>query len=108
MVTAADDLGLDCLVEVHDVTELAKALEANAILIGINNRNLNDFSVSLETSVSLAKRIPEGVIAVSESGINSQADIRMLRDAGYSSFLIGEALVRAADPVTLLTQLRSS
>jgi indole-3-glycerol phosphate synthase len=94
----AKDLQLDALVEVHDAAELDRALSAGCDLIGVNNRNLHTFEVSLNTSLELAPRIPAGVVKVAESGIDSVADIARLRDAGFDAFLIGESLMRAANP----------
>lgn len=106
LLTLGDHLGLDCLVETHNEDEVEIALEVGASIIGVNNRNLSDFSVDLEVSERLARLIPDGVIKVSESGIFDAADIARLREVGYTRFLIGEALVRAADPVGLLQRLR--
>lgn len=94
----AGELQLDALVEVHDAAELDRALAAGCDLIGINNRNLHTFEVTLDTSFDLVKRIPAGVIKVAESGIDSATDIARLRDAGFDAFLIGESLMRAANP----------
>lgn len=91
-------LGMDALVEVHDERDLDRAIEAGATLIGVNNRDLRTFEVSLETSLRLAPRLPGNVIAVSESGIRSDADVRRLADAGFRGFLVGEALLRSASP----------
>jgi indole-3-glycerol phosphate synthase len=107
-LNTARQLGLDCLVEVHDEAELDIALQAGADIVGVNNRNLEDFSVSLETSERLGKRIPSDVIRVSESGILTVDDVRRLREAGYNNFLIGEALVKSPDPVSLIRALRES
>ena len=104
----AEHLGLDCLVETHNEEEVAIALEIGATIIGVNNRNLSDFSVDLAVSERLAKLIPRGIITVSESGIFEVDDIVRLREAGYTRFLIGEALVRSDDPVRLLQTLRSA
>ncbi len=108
MITLAKTLGLDCLVEVHDENETEIAVEAGARIIGVNNRNLGDFTVDLATSERLAALIPDDVIAVSESGISEPADIARLKQAGYTRFLIGEALVKASDPAMLLKTLRSA
>jgi indole-3-glycerol phosphate synthase len=94
----ARDLQLDALVEVHDAAELDRALAAGCDLIGVNNRNLHTFEVTLNTSFDLVKRIPHGVIKVAESGIESTAHIARLRDAGFDAFLIGESLMRAPHP----------
>lgn len=101
----ARDLQLDALVEVHDEAELERALAAGANLIGVNNRDLKTLEVSLETSLRLAKQIPSNVLAVSESGIRSPADIRRLMDAGYQAFLIGESLMKQHAPGKALAEL---
>ena len=108
MITLAETLGLDCLVEVHGENETETAVAAGAHIIGVNNRNLADLTVDLATSERLANLIPDDVIAVSESGIFESADIARLKQAGYTRFLIGEALVKASDPVLLLKTLRSA
>ena len=91
------DLGMAPLVEVHDEIELERALKANAELIGINNRNLQTFKMDINTTVRLMNSIPEDKIVVSESGINTKEDIKLLKDEGVDAFLIGEALMREAD-----------
>ncbi|MCK4462349.1 MAG: indole-3-glycerol-phosphate synthase TrpC, partial [candidate division Zixibacteria bacterium] len=108
MITLAETLGLDCLIEVHDEKEAEVALETGARILGVNNRNLADFTVDLATSERLASLIPDDVIAVSESGILEPTDIARLKQAGYTRFLIGEALVKASDPILLLKTLRSA
>lgn len=99
------DLNLDVLVEVHDPKELEIALEAGAELIGVNNRNLKTFEVSLEVSETLIKLIPAEKVAVAESGITGEADIHRLRDVGFSAFLVGETLMRSSDPGADLRKL---
>lgn len=94
---AAQALGLHALVEVHTAEELDRAVSVGASLIGINNRNLRTFEVDLETTFELVKRVPEGKIVVSESGINSRDDLLRLREAGVDAVLIGESLMRAWD-----------
>ncbi|UCC45552.1 MAG: indole-3-glycerol phosphate synthase TrpC [Candidatus Zixiibacteriota bacterium] len=107
-ISLASDVGLDCLVEVHSVTELDMALAAGAGIIGVNNRNLDDFSVSLKISLDLAGQIPRGMIRVAESGISEPDHIKLLRASGYSNFLVGEALVRAPDAAALISELRQA
>lgn len=95
------------LVEVHDTAELETALDSGADIIGVNNRNLHTFDVTLETSLQLAAKIPAHVIKVSESGIHSRADVARLAAAGYQAFLVGEHLMKSADPSAALRELRS-
>jgi indole-3-glycerol phosphate synthase len=97
--------GMAALVEVHDERDLAKALEAGAGIIGVNNRDLATFEVTLETSLRLAARIPTDVLKVSESGIRSARDIERLRAAGYRAFLVGEHLMKSEDPAEALRAL---
>ena len=103
---AEDELEIDALVEVHTSEEMKRARAAGATLIGVNNRDLRTFTVSLETSLSLASEAPSEALLVSESGLNSAADLARLRDAGYHGFLIGETLMRAGDPADMLRRLR--
>ncbi len=98
----ANEINIDCLVEVHDETELGRALEADADFIGINNRNLATFEVDLKATEQLAPKIPDRYTIVSESGIRTIEDIRRVIAAGAHAALIGEALMRAADPRALL------
>lgn len=100
-----EELGMDALVEVHDERDLDRAIEAGASFIGVNNRDLRTFQVSLETSFKLASRLPKEAIAVSESGIKTSDDVRRLADAGYRGFLVGETLLRAASPGGALAEL---
>src|SRR5207249_9343471 len=86
----SSDLGLDALVEVHNLQELKMALECEPRIIGINNRDLKTFKVDLQTTLRLAPQVPDPVILVSESGINTPDDIRILRDVGCDAFLVGE------------------
>ena len=103
---AEDELGLDALVEVHTSDEMQRAAAAGATLIGVNNRDLRTFNVSLETSVALAREAPPDALLISESGLHSSADLQRLRVAGYHGFLIGETLMRADDPAGMLRNLR--
>lgn len=100
----AESLGMDVLVEVHDERELDAALAAESKLIGINNRNLNDFTISLETTFQLLQKIPPGIPVVSESGIATVADMRRLKEAGIAAALIGESLMRAGQQDQLLRE----
>ena len=95
---AEDELGLDALVEVHTSDELKRAVACGAKLIGVNNRDLRTFEVSLDTSLSLASQMPTGSVAISESGLHSSNDLQRLHQAGYHGFLIGESLMRADNP----------
>jgi indole-3-glycerol phosphate synthase len=99
------DLGMEPLVEVHTREELARALDASARIIGVNNRDLRTMDVRLETSLELVADIPDDCIAVSESGLRSAADIAQLRAAGFDAFLIGEHLMTAPDPAAALRAL---
>jgi indole-3-glycerol phosphate synthase len=96
---------LDVLCEVHDEDELRRALDAGCNLIGVNSRDLGTFKVDLGTAFRLAELIPENVLAVAESGIESGADVARLRSAGYKAFLIGERLMRASSPGKALQEL---
>ncbi|NTU68046.1 MAG: indole-3-glycerol phosphate synthase TrpC [Chlorobiaceae bacterium] len=91
------ELGLHALVEVHDRHELDIAVEQGAGIIGVNNRDLRDFTVDLQTSVRLRAAMPEGVLAVAESGMKQAADIRLMQDAGFDAVLIGEGLLGSAE-----------
>jgi indole-3-glycerol phosphate synthase len=97
--------GMDALVEVHDRPELERALAAGVRLVGVNNRDLRTLAVSLETSLALARAIPDDVVAVAESGIKSGSDLRRLREAGYDACLVGEHLMAAPDPGAALRRL---
>ncbi len=102
LLAEAARLGLDALVEVHDEGELEAALAAGAGLVGINNRDLRSFRVDLGASERLLPRVPANALAVVESGVRTVDDAARLRRAGAANFLVGEALVRAADPAALL------
>jgi indole-3-glycerol phosphate synthase len=93
----AGEIGLDCLVEVHNLKELDTALYCNAGIIGINNRDLNTLDVDLNTTLDLIKDIPEGKITVSESGIESRTDVERIGSAGIDAILVGTSLMKAGD-----------
>jgi indole-3-glycerol phosphate synthase len=101
----AATFGMAALVEVHDRAELAVAVESGAEIIGVNNRDLRTFQVSLDTSVQLASAIPASVVKVSESGIFHGKDIHRLMDAGFDAFLVGEHLVKSGDAARALQEL---
>jgi indole-3-glycerol phosphate synthase len=96
---------MDVLVEVHDAAELERGLRLSTPLLGINNRNLRTFEVSLATTLDLVGRIPAERLPVTESGIVARDDVRRLRDAGVHAFLVGEAFMRAPDPGAELARL---
>ena len=101
----AAQCGQAALVEVHDAAELERALESGAEIIGINNRDLQIFEVSLETTLKLRPRVPEGLLVVSESGIRTADDVRRLAEAGVDGMLVGEALMGAEDPAGKIEEL---
>jgi indole-3-glycerol phosphate synthase len=103
----ASRYGMASLVEVHNAGELEPALASGAEIVGVNNRNLHTFEVSLDTSEELAPKIPADIIKVTESGVNSRQDVERLRTAGYQAFLVGEHLMKSADPAHALKELRS-
>lgn len=104
----AQEYNIDSLVEVHDEHELETALKAGSTLIGVNNRNLKDFSMDLGTTLRLKKLIPAHIPVVSESGLKCSEDIRRLGEAGIAAALIGESLMRAGSSGTLLQELRDN
>ena len=101
----ADELGMDVLVEVHDLDELERALPIPARLLGINNRNLRSFEVSLQNTLDLKDMVPADRVLVTESGILAPADVALMRGAGVNAFLVGEAFMRQPDPGTALREL---
>jgi indole-3-glycerol phosphate synthase len=105
LASAARAQGLDVLCEVHDVTELQRAMDAGCNLIGVNTRDLRTFKVDLQTALDLAGKFPPGVVRVAESGIHSAEDVARLRAAGYDAFLVGESLMRAEQPGEALRAL---
>jgi indole-3-glycerol phosphate synthase len=102
---AAERWNMAVLVEVHDASELDRAIASGARIIGVNNRNLTNFHVTLSTSLRLAERMPAHVVRVSESGIHSAADIQQLHRAGYHAFLVGEHLMQSPRPDLTLREL---
>jgi len=94
----SSELGMDTLVEVHDQSELERAMRLDLDMIGINNRNLHTFETHLSTTLGLLDQIPEGCLVVTESGIHSSADVKLMRDQGVDCFLVGEAFMRAPEP----------
>ena len=101
----AQDLGMAVLVEVHDLAELERALRLKTPLLGVNNRNLHNFEVSLDTTLSLLPLVPKDRLLVTESGILTRDDVQRMRSAGVHAFLVGEAFMRAADPGAALGDL---
>lgn len=101
-----DELGLSALVEAHDEAEVTMALNAGARIIGVNNRNLKDFSVDTKNSIRLREKIPSDVLFVSESGVKSAADVAKLRKLGADAVLVGETLMRAPDKKAKLKELK--
>lgn len=107
-IKVCDDLGISALVEAHDEEEIKTAIKSGARIIGVNNRNLKDFSVDTENSKKLRSLVPENIIFVSESGVSSAEDIVKLRESGVNAVLIGEALMRAENKAQKLAELRGS
>lgn len=103
--TLAQQLGMDVLVEVHDAAELERALALNTALVGINNRDLRTFNTTLDTTLELLATIPEDRIVVTESGIHTPQDVKLMRDNGVNTFLVGEAFMIADDPGARLRAL---
>jgi indole-3-glycerol phosphate synthase len=106
LLAVAGETGLDALVEAHTASEVERAVDAEASLIGINNRDLRTFVTRLETAEQLGKLVPDSAVRVAESGIETRADLARLESAGFNAFLIGESLMRSADPAARLRELR--
>jgi len=104
-IRCLDAYSCDALVEVHDEKELERAIDGGVRIVGVNNRNLRDFSVDLDASERLAHQIPAGVLRVAESGIKTRADVDRLRAAGFDAFLVGESLLRQTDRAAAVRQL---
>jgi indole-3-glycerol phosphate synthase len=105
LAATAKEVGLDVLVEVHDGAELERALQLETPLIGINNRNLHTFEVSLETTLDLLPKVPRDRLVVTESGILNRADVELMEVSGVYAFLVGEAFMRAEKPGAELRRL---
>ncbi len=105
-IHVAHELGLSALVEVHDDVELTRALKAGARIVGVNNRNLKDFTVDTDNARRLREKVPHGVLFVSESGVKTRADVELLEAIQADAVLIGETLMRASDKVATLAHLR--
>jgi indole-3-glycerol phosphate synthase len=105
LIALGRELGMEPLVEVHTSEELARAIAVGAKIIGVNNRNLQTLAVRPETSFELIEQIPDDCIAISESGIQTAAELAKLRDSGYDAFLIGTSLMQAPDPAAALSSL---
>ena len=101
-----DDLGISALVEAHDEAEVASALAAGARVVGVNNRNLKDFTVDIGTSLRLREQVPPDILFVAESGIRTAADVAALREQGVNAVLVGEQLMRATDKREALRELK--
>ncbi|MFH1369634.1 MAG: indole-3-glycerol phosphate synthase TrpC [Elusimicrobiota bacterium] len=105
MVSEARSIGIECLVEIHDENDLEKAVDADAGIIGINNRNLDDFSVDLKTSERIIPKIPAGKLIIIESGIKTKDDIKRYSLSGVRAFLIGESVMRSGDRASAVKEL---
>ncbi|WP_303334399.1 indole-3-glycerol phosphate synthase TrpC [Methanobrevibacter sp.] len=103
----ADSLGLSAIVETHDKDEIERALNAGARIIGVNNRNLKDFTVDINNSVNLRKNVPKDIIFISESGIKTPDDVKVLKENDVDAVLIGETLMRSNDKATLIEELKN-
>jgi indole-3-glycerol phosphate synthase len=101
----AVEIGLDVLVEVHDPQELERALTLDLPMVGINNRNLRSFETSLQTTLDMLQDIPSDCLVVTESGIHTRDDVKLMRDQGINAFLVGEALMRADNPGDALASM---
>ena len=103
----ADTLGLSCLFEAHDEEEVKRCLDAGARIVGVNNRNLKDFTVDINNSIRLRELVPEDIIFVSESGIMVPEDVKILKENGTDAVLIGEMLMRSSDKTGLIRELKN-
>ncbi|MCD7847408.1 MAG: indole-3-glycerol phosphate synthase TrpC [Oscillospiraceae bacterium] len=105
-IAIADKLGLSCIVEAHDEAEVKSALSAGARIVGVNNRNLKDFTVDITNSARLRKLVPSDIIFISESGIKTRDDVKKLEDENVNAVLIGETFMRSHDKAAMLKELR--
>lgn len=105
-IRTADSLGMSCLVEAHDESEVRAAVSAGARIVGVNNRDLRTFKVDLNNSIKLRKLVPKDIIFVSESGLKTASDVKRMRENGVNALLIGEALMQSADKKTEFAKLR--
>ena len=106
LIAASRKLGMEPLVEVHTRDEVLRAVDSGATLVGVNNRDLDTFELSLDTAIALRDSIPSNMFAVAESGIRSPAEARMMFDAGYDGVLIGEGLVKSGDRAAFIAEAR--
>lgn len=102
----AESLGMSALVEAHNIDDVERSVSAGARIIGINNRDLRDFTVDIDNSVNLRPSIPDGIIAVSESGISTRDDVKKIRDAGFDAVLMGESFMRSKDRQSMIEAMR--
>ncbi len=107
-INICDSLGISALVEAHDEREIEKALNSNARIVGVNNRNLKDFKVDTSNSLSLRNQVPKDVVFVSESGISSVSDVKPLKEMGVDAVLIGEMLMRSDRKKELIAQIKEA
>ena len=107
-IKICDKLGISALVEAHDESEIETAINAGARIIGVNNRNLKDFTVDTGNSRRMRELVPQNIIFVSESGVKNADDIKLLRESGVDAVLIGETLMRASDKTAKLAELRGT
>lgn len=103
----ADSLGLSAIVETHDGEEIERALDAGARIIGVNNRNLKDFTVDINNSINLRKNVPKDIIFISESGIKTSEDVKRLKENDVDAVLIGETLMRSDNKKSLIEELKN-
>jgi len=107
LLAVATELDIDAIVEVHNKQELDIALEANAKIIGINNRNLKTFNVDINVGIELVKDVPKNIIKIAESGVRNLDDIKNIKQAGFDAVLIGETLVKSQDPALLIRKMKA-